>query len=112
MIKICAGTKRLSSDPEDQPLLGDASAEFKVFLPKEKCQATTGKAFQLCKIWYFLPFLLLFGCFGHFFLLNTPENQPLLGDASAEFKVFLPKEKCQATTGKDNKNEVELYTQP
>ena len=43
MIKICAGTKRLSSDPEDQPLLGDASAEFKVFLPKEKCQATTGK---------------------------------------------------------------------
>ena len=43
MIKICAGTKRLSSDPEDQPLLGDASAEFKVFLPKEKCQTTTGK---------------------------------------------------------------------
>ena len=43
MIKICAGTKRLSSDPEDQPLLGNASAEFKVFLPKEKCQATTGK---------------------------------------------------------------------
>ena len=61
MIKICAGTKRLSSDPEDQPLLGDASAEFKVFLPKEKCQATTGKAFRIYKIWYFWRFYGRFG---------------------------------------------------
>ena len=44
MIKICAGTKRLSSDPEDQPVCGDASAEFKVFLPKEKCQVDMTKA--------------------------------------------------------------------
>ena len=96
MIKICAGTKRLSSDPEDQPLLGDASAEFKVFLPKEKCQATTGKAFKIYKIWYFFGNFL--AALDTFVLLNTPEDQPLLGDASAEFKVFLAKEKCQAIT--------------
>ena len=62
MIKICAGTKRLSSDPEDQPLLGDASAEFKVFLPKEKCQAITGKKFKaiLLKNWTKYGNFLLF----------------------------------------------------
>jgi len=42
VIKICAGTKRLSFESEPEPLLGEASAEFHVFLPKEKCQVVTG----------------------------------------------------------------------
>ena len=43
VIKICAGTKRLSSEPGDHPLLGEASTEFKVFLPERECQALPGK---------------------------------------------------------------------
>ena len=47
-----------------------------------------------CHFGYFLRVL------GSCVLLNIPEDQPLLGDASVGFKVFLPKEKCQATTDK------------
>ena len=78
--------------PEVQPLLGDASAEFKVFLPKEKCQAITGEAFEKLSGIFWGVVLPIW----HFCEVLAPEDQPLLDDASAEFKVFLPKEKCQA----------------
>ena len=45
--------------------------------------------------------MVIFDCLSTFVKFLTPEDQPLLGDASAEFKVFLPKEKCQAITGKE-----------
>ena len=38
VIKICAGTKSLSQ-PDEPPLLGAASNEKIVFLPRENCEA-------------------------------------------------------------------------
>ena len=39
VIKICAGTKSLSKP--NQTFLGNSSEERRIFLPKEKCQAST-----------------------------------------------------------------------
>ena len=45
MIKICAGTKSLSKP--NQTFLGNSSEERRIFLPKEKCQASIlGTDFQ------------------------------------------------------------------
>lgn len=47
VIKICAGTKSIFKP--DQPLLGDPSAEARIFLPEEECQmdsTTTFTSFQ------------------------------------------------------------------